>query len=229
VEKVEGDCAQDPTCACVLTECPVPDLPLPVDQICDLLPGLAPQKCIDMILDAYPSEQCGEACNGISLPGLEELCNDPECKALQDTLGNVGPDPCECFCKPQCGPPNKLCGDDGCGGSCGLCGPDKLCDSGVCVADPGACADPESCLCLFEVCELELAGLPVGPDMLCGFIDDACLDQINVDYQLKGCGDPCMGLEIPGFEAICKAPECAAIKGMMTQFMPVDPCPTCYP
>lgn len=35
---------------------------------------------------------------------------------------------CECF--PDC--EDKECGDDGCGGSCGICAPDLDCDAGVC-------------------------------------------------------------------------------------------------
>ena len=37
-----------------------------------------------------------------------------------------------CNCVPKCG--GKSCGDDGCGGSCGTCGPGKTCQSGQCAS-----------------------------------------------------------------------------------------------
>jgi len=41
---------------------------------------------------------------------------------------------CKGQCTPQCA--NKECGDDGCGGSCGACGFDKVCSAaGACVYD----------------------------------------------------------------------------------------------
>jgi hypothetical protein len=44
-----------------------------------------------------------------------------------------------CACAPQCG--GKVCGDDGCGGSCGNCGVNQTCQAGQCVGgamDAGA-------------------------------------------------------------------------------------------
>jgi hypothetical protein len=37
-------------------------------------------------------------------------------------------------CKPACG--DRLCGDDGCGGSCGSCQPWQTCSAAVCTIDP---------------------------------------------------------------------------------------------
>ena len=42
-----------------------------------------------------------------------------------------------CVCVPNCD--NLVCGDDGCGGSCGDCPPDLVCDG------EGQCGDPPSC------------------------------------------------------------------------------------
>ena len=40
------------------------------------------------------------------------------------------------YCTPSCG--GALCGDDGCGGTCGHCGTGEVCEAGACV-DDGAC------------------------------------------------------------------------------------------
>jgi len=39
-------------------------------------------------------------------------------------------------CAPNCS--NKVCGQDGCGGSCGACGSGKACNGGVCAAQSPA-------------------------------------------------------------------------------------------
>lgn len=40
-------------------------------------------------------------------------------------------------CTPTCA--GKVCGDDGCGGSCGTCGSGELCAQGQCVIGQGTC------------------------------------------------------------------------------------------
>ncbi len=42
------------------------------------------------------------------------------------------------LCIPACG--NAVCGDDGCGGSCGGCQPNAQCTSGACSVGPAACS-----------------------------------------------------------------------------------------
>lgn len=75
----------------------------------------------------------------------------------------------------------KSCGDDGCGGSCGTCPVDKICQGVTCVCPPGQqdsggvcatepicggslfCAAPSECCsasCLGGVCVRSSAGLP---------------------------------------------------------------------
>ncbi|MCO4762117.1 MAG: hypothetical protein KC502_11470 [Myxococcales bacterium] len=74
------------------------------------------------------------------------LCNcacgghDPDCDKPTNTVIDCKPGGCDkkagvCgICKPNC--TGKVCGDDGCGGSCGTCKDPKLpgCAAGVCVA-----------------------------------------------------------------------------------------------
>ena len=42
-------------------------------------------------------------------------------------------------CTPQCA--GKECGDDGCGGTCGTCVPEKKCQNGKCVSERNYCLD----------------------------------------------------------------------------------------
>ena len=51
----------------------------------------------------------------------------------QSNQGNKSP----LSCTPSCA--DKVCGDDGCGGSCGTCGPTQLCAQGQCVTGQGTC------------------------------------------------------------------------------------------
>ena len=44
------------------------------------------------------------------------------------------------MCSPACG--GNVCGDDGCGGSCGTCAPTELCEEGACVPDAPAVTCP---------------------------------------------------------------------------------------
>lgn len=53
-------------------------------------------------------------------------------KKKKKKKGKGSPKPTPPTCKPTCG--NRTCGDDGCGGSCGACGEDTICEDGHCVA-----------------------------------------------------------------------------------------------
>ncbi|MBI2388469.1 MAG: CAP domain-containing protein [Deltaproteobacteria bacterium] len=46
-----------------------------------------------------------------------------------------------CDCAPSCG--GRVCGDDGCGGSCGSCGGGQTCSGGKCVTPPPPDAGPK--------------------------------------------------------------------------------------
>jgi len=84
------------------------------------------------------SPSCG---NGRCDPG-ETYCNCPSdcqiqcgdgCCSLGENYQNC---PIDCPCVPNC--TGKECGDDGCGGSCGQCGPNEVCTSdGVCSTVSG--------------------------------------------------------------------------------------------
>ena len=66
------------------------------------------------------------------------------------------------LCVPSCG--HKICGDDGCGGSCGACAPSKVCAEGHCVCPAGTtecggtcvntAADPRNCGSCGKRCQI---------------------------------------------------------------------------
>ena len=69
------------------------------------------------------------------------------------------PSPPALSCTPTCA--GKVCGDDGCGGSCGSCGPRQLCAQGQCVVGQGTCeAGQDICVDAEHTCN-------VGADCVC--------------------------------------------------------------
>ena len=78
-------------------------------------------------------------------------------------------------CVPHCG--DAVCGPDGCGGSCGACGPDETCAAGQCRCAyedcrGACCGDDESCS-FDECCRPDCAGRSCGTDG-CGGFCGAC-------------------------------------------------------
>ena len=76
--------------------------------------------CVDCAAYCIEADfQCGSigACS-CGTCGTDQICKDHLCQ-----------------CKPACG--GKLCGDDGCGGSCGSCTSPAICQGGNCI--PASC------------------------------------------------------------------------------------------
>ena len=71
---------------------------------------------------------------------LDDTCDeDGDCEnGLVCTSGACAPD-----CTPSCG--DAVCGDDGCGGSCGTCDGSETCESGECRCDGVACVQGATC------------------------------------------------------------------------------------
>jgi hypothetical protein len=118
-------------------------------------------------------------------------------------------------CVPNCS--GKVCGDDGCGGSCGACWPQDLCLGGACVCQPdcqglacgsdgcggscGDCGGGDVCVLGHCVCPPDCAGKACGPDG-CGGLCGVCPGQgVCVGAQCvcepacagKVCGDDLCG------------------------------------
>ncbi len=85
---------------------------------------------------------------------------------------------CVQSCFPDCD--GKECGDDGCGGNCGVCAQGWVCspNSGLCepLCGDGTCdVSEDAILCPIDCCVPDCAGLECGPDPVCGQSCGACL------------------------------------------------------
>ena len=70
--------------------------------------------------------------------------------------------PLTALCAPSCA--GRACGDDGCGGSCGACGINQICQGGIC-----ACTCPSGQRCLSNgSCAKTCAGTYQCPAPICG-------------------------------------------------------------
>ncbi|MEO2169319.1 MAG: hypothetical protein ABGY42_14620 [bacterium] len=202
-------CGTEPECECLVNEC-LP-LPLPVSIACELAVDQAPE-CTERLLAALAVEGCGPNCGGLTIPGLDILCEAPECETLRDILfGSILPDVCRlgCDCQPDCS--DRACGDDGCGGSCGTCDPGEVCDDGNCEAVRPPCEiDGGGCACALSTCLPVVASL-LNLNALCdaSLLPDSCTTVLNEAFGAEGCGPVCKGLTVPGLETLCEMPECS--------------------
>ena len=143
------------------------------DEACDTCPKDCGQCCgdgectEDEACDTCPKD-CGKCCGNLECEeGLDEdcmtcpadcgecppECGDGLCEPPEENCGQC-PDDCKCpgdslcfedsCCFPHCG--LKECGDDGCGGSCGVCDDDQECTDGICVGGPIDCAGILECV-----------------------------------------------------------------------------------
>lgn len=82
----------------------------------------------------------GTAC----APGETRACPCPSGASGTQTCDSAGTGfsacgPCGNTCTPLCG--GRVCGPDGCGGSCGICGAGTTCTAGQCLSSgPGMCS-----------------------------------------------------------------------------------------
>ena len=130
-------------------------------------------------------------------------CGDGLCINACPYLTAEAPEACpsDCACVPDCR--WKECGDDGCGGSCGICLQDLVCSLGRCVA----CVPDEGSV---EICD--------GHDNDCdGAIDEGFVDPItglyDTDHACGGCALNCAAFpyddghgacDLSGTEARCR-------------------------
>ena len=130
--------------------------------------------CVPSLCAGY----CGLGAGGAE-PGVDEAdcwC-DAECFEIGDCCDNICLSCGDAFgqycCTPSCG--MNVCGDDGCGGSCGSCDAGLSCEAGQCVA-----------------CEAQCEGKACGDDG-CGGSCGTCGDDSQcVDGQCEGCEGSCL-------------------------------------
>lgn len=119
--------------------------------------------CCDTLWDDICAGECVDSCGGCPEP--DPFCGDMACNGDED----CGSCPGDCTCPPgqacdgsscvECLPACEglECGDDGCGGSCGVCGDEEECVGGLCQGP----------------CQPDCTGLSCGDDG-CGGICGEC-------------------------------------------------------
>ena len=161
-----------------------------VDGVCFCVPGCDGKECGD--------DGCGGNCGGC---GEGESCDANVCVCAAP----CGEKCCEvgevCIgvvcCEPNCS--NKVCGEDGCGGTCGECGDSQVCNLGACCTP-----DCDGKACGFDGCGGNCGVCP-SPG-LCW--DDACC---YPDCEGKACGDDGCGgtCGLCGDIELCVEGQCA--------------------
>lgn len=143
--------------------------------------------------------------------------------------GSTGTDTGE-GCVPECPEDAAACGDDGCGGSCGLCGPLELCQDGLCTCSPQCdvvqcgpdpvCGEPcatcpgslecidGGCGCDPQCGERQCGASPGCPGVSCGVCPAG--ETCNADGRCE-CEPRCDGVQC-GPDPVCGV-ECAACPG----------------
>ena len=215
------DCVAWPTCECVLDACGLAGPFGPTSEACAMLEELATfaPTCLPTVLDAFAgAETCGSDCTSAPIPGLAEMCGDPVCDEFVWNLSQaVGlpTDACTlCFCEPSCG--GKTCGDNGCGGSCGVCGTGSKCVDGACQVSA----------CLSMAAKCESASFPT--DVICDILPPECLALVEDAWAVTGTCGPCPQAPLPGFEQVCALPACAPVLELLTEVIALDLCESCF-
>ncbi len=113
-------------------------------------------------------------------------------------------DTCVAKCQKDCD--GRSCGDDGCGGLCGVCGPGTSCANGRCVACQPNClgkqCGPDGCGSLCGVCG---TGLSCSTDGLCTTCQPSCTGK---QCGPNGCGGvcgTCASGTTCGTDGVCRA------------------------
>jgi hypothetical protein len=124
----------------------------------------------------------------------------------------------QAWCSPHC--QSKVCGPDGCGGSCGACGAEESCIHGLCLPacgdgtcqpHEGPCACPEDCPQVAGSCDpCECGGAGADQqcycDVGCLIAQDCCPDVCEVCGLCAQCGDG--ACEYPETDESCDADCC---------------------
>ncbi len=182
---------------------------------CNPVPGGGLQDAGSSSGDAEALSEAG--LNEAGLPPVGEgrrvpICGDALCETPEDCTtcaedggcvrGVCDPRTRRCSnCLSQCG--GRDCGSDGCGGSCGACTGEEMCDLGRCVGCIPECGGRQ---CGPDGCEGSCGTCPGGFDCIGG----ACVDQLELVEPecLPECADRiCGGDGCGGLCGVCGAAE----------------------
>ncbi|MEZ4266986.1 MAG: lamin tail domain-containing protein [Myxococcota bacterium] len=116
------------------------------DVVADVTPDAVPDVVADVTPDAVP-----DVVADVTPDATPDAVPDVTPDAVPDAVADVTPDAtpdADTVCVPVCADPvlgvTLECGDDGCGGICGVCGDGATCNAGLCEAEgvvPTTCAE----------------------------------------------------------------------------------------
>lgn len=218
------ECGDDvKTCACALTICQGVD-PGAAQSWCASGQGTL---CGPPIKGAYQLNGCAPDCGGPgkTMPGINLMCAGPGAPCVTQLNNSLqlelDCDACAPVCEPECPDIPDVCGDDGCGGSCGECQDGGECADQQCKAEE-VCTDQDaSCECMFATClgmDLDEATTFCGEF---GAADEPCVAWMLEAYAISGCSAQCSQAPphmYPGMEFLCGAQECDGYKALDPDF-----------
>jgi hypothetical protein len=126
------------------------------DAVADVAPDAAPDVAVDAVADVTPDavadvtpDAVPDAVADVTPDAVPDAVADVTPDAVADAVPDATPDAtpdADAACVPACGEPilglTLECGDDGCGGQCGICDSGETCNGGFCEG-PGVI--PTSC------------------------------------------------------------------------------------
>ncbi len=147
----------------------------------------------DLVITWFP-ESCGGYAWGCALRALGIVHNATahQCPAGFSCVGSQ----CVPGCTPQCA--GRECGDDGCGGACGVCAGDEVCQAGQCVAVASCVPQCAGKACGDNGCGGSCGTCAPGESCVAGQCVAGCVP----DCTGKQCGDDGCGGTCPYLDAV---------------------------
>ncbi len=156
-----------------------------LDAATDLPDTFVPTDTGDVPLDETADI---DATSDVGDPDLLDIADEADAPDPIDVQDTNDANDADADCTPDCD--DKVCGDDGCGGDCGDCGEDLVCEAGLCLP-------PEYSLSCEGRCGE--TGINCDCDEACFTLGSCCADIcVEFCFDLLGCtcGDgDCEGLE----------------------------------
>ena len=172
---------------CVLACCTAPGDNAPPSESSSLTDGAASP--------AFPLGDASALDAGSSIP-VGDTATPSQDLGQADSVG----------CYPECFA--KACGDDGCGGTCGVCLPGTQCVQGLCEGEPDCIPDCVGKACGADGCDGTCGSC--GVDLACESGQCVPMSTCTPDCAGKSCGDDGCGGSCGGCSApsICQNGQC---------------------
>jgi len=208
-------------------DCPI-DMVCGSEGVCVYPPdgGVGDTGINDVVSDTVSGDIADVLCRDILEVGIDEVEDVSDAGLDVSDISDISD-----VCTPNC--KDKQCGDDGCGGSCGSCGDNALCNLGKCECksgfgncndnwgdgceanfstDPHHCSDCATDCGDNSICNNKICGCKDGYDNCDGLWSDGCeVDKMNDPKNCNGCGNKCVLANVKevGCEGgVCKVVSC---------------------